>query len=75
MISFHFVTDVFVPGVGGQAGIFLCPVVRQSLEILSLVIKCLESNLVWDVANGYGERHPFIPERKKIFVSALSCFP
>ena len=60
-MSFHFIADVFVAGVGGDAGILLGPVVRQPLELVSLVIKCRESDLVGDVAYGHRERHPFIP--------------
>ena len=59
--SLHFVADVLVAGVGWQAGILLGPGVRE-LQELVLVIKCLESNLVRNVPNGHGQRHPFVPE-------------
>ena len=51
--------------MGRQAGILLGPGARE-LQKLLLVIKCLESNLVRNVANGHRERHPFVPERKTI---------
>ena len=63
--SLHFVADVLVAGMGGQAGILLGPDARE-LEELLLVIKCLESNLVRDVAYGHRERHPLVPGRKTI---------
>ena len=58
---FHFIADVFVAGMGRDTGIFLGPIVRQPLELVTLVIECRESDLVGDVAYGHRERHPFIP--------------
>ena len=71
---FHFVADVFVSGVSGDAGILVGPADRQPLELVTLVIKCRESNLVWDVSYGHRERHPFIPGKGRKKYLAIQFF-